>query len=79
MKLHNVNKVLGLALLLLLLCVFPEAQAQCAMCKAQAVTGLQGDSPDPMGLNMAIMYLFFTPYLIVGVIAYFLYKNRVKT
>ena len=64
MKLHNVNKVLGLALvLLLLLCVFPEAQAQCAMCKAQAVTGLQGESKDPMGLNMAIMYLFLPlPY-----------------
>ena len=63
MKLHNVNKVLGLALLLLLLCVFPEAQAQCAMCKAQAVTGLQGDSPDPMGLkygyNVSVLYAIF--------------------
>tara|TARA_B100000683_G_C12480246_1_gene551089 strand:- start:1718 stop:1957 length:240 start_codon:yes stop_codon:yes gene_type:complete len=78
MEILRVNKVFGLLIVMLFLCFFPETQAQCAMCKAQAVTGLQGDSPDPMGLNMAIMYLFFTPYLIIGVIAYFLYKNRVK-
>ena len=79
MKILKVNKLFGLLIVLLFLCVVPEIQAQCAMCKAQAVTGLQGGSPDPIGLNMAIMYLFFTPYLIVGVIAYFLYKNRVKS
>ena len=79
MKSPNLFRILIFLIVLLCFSVMPDLNAQCAMCKAQAVTGLQGESKDPMGLNMAIMYLFFTPYLIIGVIAYFLYKNRVKS
>ena len=79
MKPLNTPRLLTIVAILICLSIAPELQAQCAMCKAQAITGLQGDSKDPMGLNMAIMYLFFTPYVIIGVIAYFLYKNRVKS
>ena len=71
------NTIRTLALIASLLFLgFPELQAQCAMCKAQAQTALQGDSTDPLGLNMAIMFMFFTPYFIIGTIAFFLYRRR---
>lgn len=50
--------------------------AQCAMCRTQVVNNVsQGDTTLAAGLNTGILYLFFTPYVAMGVVAYFWYKN----
>ena len=51
-------------------------QAQCAMCRASLENNLaNGDLEVGAGINSGIMYLFITPYLALGVVAYFWYKS----
>ena len=52
-----------------------EVVAQCAMCKAVVEGGEQNIAE---GVNNGITYLMVFPYILVGVLAYFLYKNRKK-
>lgn len=67
------KKVAIVAVLLLGMVVFiNDVEAQCAMCKATAEQG------DQTGLNLGILYLFLAPYLIVGTIGFFWWKNRKK-
>lgn len=49
--------------------------AQCAMCKA-VVEG--GNKTMGEGVNNGITYLMIFPYLLVGVLFYFLYKHKKK-
>lgn len=49
--------------------------AQCAMCKAVVEGGEQNIAE---GVNNGITYLMVFPYLLVGILAYFLYRNRKK-
>ncbi|MFY0600480.1 MAG: hypothetical protein JXR03_12485 [Cyclobacteriaceae bacterium] len=50
--------------------------AQCAMCRTQIVNNVsQGDTTLAASLNMGILYLFFTPYIAIGVVAYLWYRN----
>lgn len=49
--------------------------AQCAMCKAVVEGGEQNMAE---GVNNGITYLMIFPYILVGVLSYFLYKNRKK-
>ena len=49
--------------------------AQCAMCKAVVEGGEQNIAE---GVNNGITYLMVFPYILVGVLGYFLYKNRKK-
>ncbi len=59
------------SLFLCLLVFVPEvSEAQCAMCKATA------EQSDHTGLNLGIMVLFFTPYLVIGTVSYLWWKNR---
>lgn len=54
--------------------------AQCAMCRATVENNFsQGELVVGSGLNMGILYLFLAPYLVIGVIAYFWYRNSKKT
>ena len=65
-------------LFLLLLIVFPSnVHSQCAMCKAVIENG---DETLAQGINNGITYLMIFPYLLVGVLLYFIYryKKRVK-
>lgn len=51
-------------------------QAQCAMCRTQIVNNVsQGDSTLAASLNMGILYLFVTPYIAIGLVAYLWYRN----
>ncbi len=51
-------------------------QAQCAMCRTQVVNNVShGETSLAAGLNFGILYLFFTPYLLVALIAYLWYRN----
>jgi len=52
-----------------------EAPAQCAMCKAVVENG---DSTMGESLNTGITYLMMFPYLLVGVLAFFLYRHKKK-
>ena len=64
-------------LTLVLLSTF--ANAQCAMCRATVENNFsQGELVVGSGLNMGILYLFLAPYLVIGVVAYFWYRNSKK-
>ncbi len=52
--------------------------AQCAMCKASAETSLEGGSSAAAGINKGVLYLFLTPYLVGGTIAFFWWKAKRK-
>ena len=68
----------AIALLALLVLVFQtDATAQCAMCTATAETSNDAGSSAAHGLNKGVMYLFLTPYIIIGTIAYF-WRRSVK-
>lgn len=50
--------------------------AQCAMCKAVAESNMNGGDSMASGLNNGIVFLMGIPYLLIGVIAYLLYRHR---
>jgi hypothetical protein len=53
--------------------------AQCAMCRATLENNLSnGKMGIATGINTGILYLFFAPYLAIGVIAFFWYKTSKK-
>lgn len=52
------------------------SEAQCAMCRTQVVNNVShGETTFAAGLNLGIMYLFFTPYVVAGIIAFLWFKN----
>lgn len=54
--------------------------AQCAMCKATLESNLQsGEEAKGQGINQGIMYIMFVPYILIGVVGYFMYKHYKKT
>lgn len=65
-----------LAAVIFLLLVSLGTQAQCAMCRTTLENNVSnGNIGIAAGINTGILYLFFAPYLAVGVIAYFWYRN----
>ncbi|NCT18661.1 MAG: hypothetical protein COZ75_09920 [Flavobacteriaceae bacterium CG_4_8_14_3_um_filter_34_10] len=50
--------------------------AQCAMCRAVLESEAGGETAK--GINNGILYLMVFPYLLVGIIGYFIYKSRKK-
>ena len=59
-----------------LLTTLSDAAAQCAMCRATLENNVSnGNIGIAAGINNGILYLFCAPYLAVGVIAYFWYRN----
>lgn len=50
--------------------------AQCPMCRMSAESNLENGGDAGKGLNNGILYLLATPYLMIGGIAYFWYRNR---
>lgn len=62
--------------LVLLMSLAPSASAQCAMCRTTLENNVSnGDIGIAAGINQGILYLFFAPYIAVGVIAYFWYRT----
>jgi len=62
-------------LIILLVFSFEKTTAQCAMCKAVVEGGKENIAE---GVNNGITYLMIFPYLLVGVLAYFLYQHKKK-
>jgi hypothetical protein len=52
--------------------VFKISSAQCAMCRAVVESG---SAKQAEGLNSGILYLMVFPYLLVGVLVFFLIKR----
>jgi hypothetical protein len=71
-------KALFVAVVLLLTNV--DSWAQCAMCRSTLEANMSnGETANfAAGLNFGILYLFFTPYLLLAVIAFFWYRNSRK-
>lgn len=56
-----------------------DSYAQCSMCRASMENSISGDSEQfSAGLNFGILYLFITPYLLFGIIAYFWFRASKK-
>ncbi|MEX0995712.1 MAG: hypothetical protein WDZ45_01535 [Flavobacteriaceae bacterium] len=66
------KKIITTFVFLILLSI--EATAQCSMCRAVLETEAGGAKAE--GINNGILYLMAFPYLMVGVIGYFIYKSR---
>ncbi len=63
-----------LILVLFVFLLFPETtEAQCAMCRA--VLESEGNSKVAEGVNNGIVYLMAVPYILVGVLFYFVYRK----
>lgn len=60
-------------LLILVLIISPNIYSQCAMCKA-VVEG--GSKTIAEGVNNGITYLMVFPYILVGVLFYFIYRHK---
>lgn len=71
------NTIIYLSLFLLLL-VTPDLVAQCPMCRATAETNLANGGTEGQGLNDGIMYMLGMPYVVIGTIAFFWWRNRRK-
>ncbi len=52
-----------------------KTEAQCAMCKAVVESG---DAEVAEGLNDGILYLMAFPYILVGLLFYFIYRYKFK-
>lgn len=64
---------------LLLLLFSTAVQAQCAMCRASLESNVSdGDVAVSAKLNLGIIYLFVTPYLLFGLVAFFWYRASRK-
>ena len=55
-----------------------SVSAQCPMCKISAETNMKNGGTAGNGLNKGILYLFVTPYAIIGGLGYMWYRNRNK-
>lgn len=53
-----------------------ETLAQCPMCKISMESNLNNGGTAGKGLNKGILYLFSMPYLIIGGLGYYWYKNQ---
>ena len=64
----KLNKILiGFLLATMLMSAVPTVtQAQCPMCKISAESNLKNGGKAGRGLNAGILYMFVTPYLLVG-------------
>ena len=73
----------GSIVLLTAMCFFllPQlADAQCAMCRAVTESNLKTDDAFTVGngLNNAIIYLMFMPYILAGIFFYAFYRKQIK-
>jgi len=64
-----------LVLLILVLAVAVDSQAQCSMCKAVVESDLKTGSELAEGLNAGILYLMAIPYTLIIVAGVFLFRK----
>lgn len=76
----TIKKLILSGVYTLFLLLFSTAvQAQCAMCRASLESNVSdGDVAVSAKLNLGIIYLFVTPYLLFGLVAFFWYRASRK-
>lgn len=67
-----------LALTVLVLFTTQDVFAQCPMCRIAAESNLENGGSQGKGLNLGILYMLATPYLLVGTIGFIWWRNRRK-
>lgn len=74
------SKLLRGAIIIALLSVISikNVSAQCPMCRIGVESNLKNGGSAGKGLNAGILYLLFTPYVLVGGLAYVWWKNKKK-
>lgn len=60
--------------IILLLFFSASVDAQCAMCRA--VLESEEGQETAKGINDGIVYLMIIPYLLIGTVGYFIYRNK---
>lgn len=65
-------------LVFLVIIFFNDLLAQCAMCTAVADEAMKNGSSQGAGINKGVLYLFLTPYLIVGTIGFIWWRKKAK-
>jgi hypothetical protein len=80
MTMRNRFVLCAVVFLFALFLIAPDAAvAQCALCKANAESSVQGGASTAKGLNAGIMYLLLIPYTIAGALGYWWYtRNHVR-
>ncbi len=68
-----------IVLILTFILIQVSANAQCAMCKAVLESNMENGGTAAAGINDGIIYLMFIPYILIGTVGYFIYKNYKKT
>lgn len=65
----------------LLVFIAADSDAQCAMCKAVAETGSDGEDQSSIGeqLNIGVLFLMAIPYLFILVIPLILFRKQIKS
>lgn len=76
MKNKLVKAVSMLALIFTLALVSTPLDAQCAMCKATGESNYKHGGMAGRGLNTGILYMLLVPYMLVGGIGYWWWRNR---
>ncbi|WP_343533582.1 hypothetical protein [Pedobacter sp.] len=70
------KKILAILLFFFtVLIVSPEANAQCAMCTANAEMGVKNGNTQTKGLNSGVIYLLAIPFLLAGSVGMVWYRN----
>lgn len=64
-------------ILVLMLFFTLPIDAQCAMCRA--VLESEEGQQTAKGINNGIVYLMIIPYVLIGTVGYFIYRNKKKT
>ncbi len=73
----SIKKSIKSAVIAMVLILLPTfVQAQCAMCRAVLETEDGGEKAK--AVNDGIVYLMAFPYILVGIVGYFIYKSRRK-
>lgn len=62
---------------ILLLFFSTSVDAQCAMCRA--VLESEEGQETAKGINNGIVYLMIVPYVLIGTVGYFVYRNKKKS
>jgi hypothetical protein len=70
------KKIAIFLVIITLLLIAGDIMAQCPMCKMTAESNLKNGGTMGLGLNAGILYMLFTPYLIVGALVYLWWRNK---
>lgn len=71
------NIAITVFLAVTMLFTFNESKAQCPMCKTNVEKAMQDEgNTTGLGLNDGILYLLSIPYIVVGAIGIYWYRNR---